>query len=113
VDVERRPEHRLIACATRPRGVAATVPEARLVTDEHLAGSEGVAVGAAGRREDDPLPGSGANQISDSGHDAQGRRTSRPATQTGSWASSSCRTSSPSYSLRRSSVIFRTCQFSP
>ena len=41
--VERRPVHRLIAGAARPRGVAAAVPEAGLMTDEDLAGAEACA----------------------------------------------------------------------
>ena len=40
VGVERRPVHRLIACAARPGGVPAAVPEAGLMTDEHLSGAE-------------------------------------------------------------------------
>ena len=38
----------LIASAARPRHVAAAVPEAGLMSDEHLAGAEGVPVGAVG-----------------------------------------------------------------
>ena len=38
--VERRPVHRLIACAARPRGVAAAVAEAALAADEELADDE-------------------------------------------------------------------------
>ena len=38
--VERRPVHRLIACAARPRGVAAAVAEASLAADEDLADAE-------------------------------------------------------------------------
>jgi hypothetical protein len=37
VGVERRPVHRLIACAARPGGVPATVTEASLMTHQHLA----------------------------------------------------------------------------
>ena len=43
--------------AAGPSGVPAAVSEARLVTHQHLVGAEGVSVGAAGRRVDDPLPG--------------------------------------------------------
>jgi hypothetical protein len=45
VRVERRPVHRLVACAARLGGVAAAVAEARLMTDQYLAGAEGVARG--------------------------------------------------------------------
>ena len=47
VGVERRPEHRLITCATRPRGVPAAVPEAGDVADEDLIRAERVTVRAA------------------------------------------------------------------
>jgi hypothetical protein len=63
VDVERRSEHRLIACAARPGGVAADVTEAGLMTDEHLVRAESVPVGAARRWVRDPLPGRGLNQF--------------------------------------------------
>ncbi len=43
--VERRTEHGLIAGAAGPRGVAAAVPEASLVTNEDLAGAERMSVG--------------------------------------------------------------------
>ena len=42
--VERRPAHRLIACAAGPGGVPTALAEARLMTDEHLADAEGVPV---------------------------------------------------------------------
>ena len=57
VCVERRPVHRLIACAARPCCVPAAVTEAGLMTDEHLAGAEGVPVRAVRRWVGDPLPG--------------------------------------------------------
>ena len=40
VGVERRPVHRLIACAAGPCGVPAAVAEAGLMADEHLSGDE-------------------------------------------------------------------------
>jgi hypothetical protein len=45
VSVERRPVHRLVASAARPGDVAAAVSEASLVTHQHRAGAEAVAVG--------------------------------------------------------------------
>ena len=62
VGVERWPVDGLIACAARPCGVPA-VPEAGLVADQHFAGSEFVAGGAARRRVGDPLPGRGLHQL--------------------------------------------------
>jgi hypothetical protein len=44
MSVERRPVHRLVACAARPGGVAAAVTEASLIAHERPAGAEGVAV---------------------------------------------------------------------
>jgi hypothetical protein len=41
VDVERRPVHRVVACAARPRGVPAAVAEAGDMLDEDLVGTEG------------------------------------------------------------------------
>jgi hypothetical protein len=63
VCVERWAVHRLIACATGPRGVPAAVPEARLMADEDVAGTERVPVGAACRWVGDPLPGRGLHQL--------------------------------------------------
>ena len=65
--VERRPVHRLVACAARPGGVAAAVPETGLMTDEDLAGAEGVPVGASCRRVGDPLPGRRLYQLAQHG----------------------------------------------
>ena len=45
MSVEGRPVHRLLACATGPGRVVAAVTKASLMADEHLAGSEDVAVG--------------------------------------------------------------------
>ena len=45
--IERRPVHRLIACAARPRRVPAAMPEAGLMPDEDLAGADTVS-GAPG-----------------------------------------------------------------
>ena len=59
VSVERRPVHRLIACAARPGGVSAAVAKASLMPDKHFAGAEGVAVGASARWVGDPQPGRG------------------------------------------------------
>ncbi len=56
VSVQRRPVHRLIACAAGPGGVAAAVTEASLMADERPARAEGVAVRASRRRRvDDPV----------------------------------------------------------
>jgi hypothetical protein len=49
VRVERRPVHRLVAASAHPRGVPATVTKTGLMPYEHLAGAEGVTVGAARR----------------------------------------------------------------
>jgi hypothetical protein len=49
VGVERRPVHRLIACAARPGRVSAAVTEAGLVADEDLARAERVTIRAAPR----------------------------------------------------------------
>ena len=49
VGVERRDVRRLIARAARPGGVAATVPEAHLMTHQYVAGAERVPVRAAAR----------------------------------------------------------------
>jgi hypothetical protein len=43
--------------------VTAAVAEAGLMADEDLPGAELVAVGAAGRRMGDPLPGRGLYQL--------------------------------------------------
>ena len=43
--VERRPVHRLVACAACPGGVAAAVTEAGVMADEDLVGAEWVPVG--------------------------------------------------------------------
>ena len=59
VRVEWRPVDGLVACAAGPGGVAAAVTEASLITDEHPAGAELVAVRAPRRRVGDPLPGRG------------------------------------------------------
>jgi hypothetical protein len=59
VSIQRWPERRRVAFPARPGGVAAAVAKASLITDERPAGAEGVAVGAAARRVDDPLPGRG------------------------------------------------------
>ena len=72
--VDRRPVHRLIACAARPCGVPAAVAEAGLVPYEDLVGAEGVAVGAALRWVGDPVPGGGLNQIAQRGMKAIGPR---------------------------------------
>ena len=50
VGVEWRTVDRLIACAARPCGVAAAVPEAGLMTDQHLARTKPVAAWAVRRR---------------------------------------------------------------
>ena len=63
VRVERRPVHRLVACAAGPGGVSAAVAEAGLVPDQHLVGSEDVPVGASARRVGDPLPTGGLYQL--------------------------------------------------
>ena len=54
--VERRPVHRLIACAAGPGGVPAAVAQASLMTDQHLVGAESVPIRATGRWVGDPLP---------------------------------------------------------
>jgi hypothetical protein len=59
MSVDRRPVHHLVACAAGPGGVPAAVTEASLVADQHVAGAESVAVGAAGWWVGDPLPGRG------------------------------------------------------
>jgi hypothetical protein len=65
VRVERRPVHRQIARTARPCGVSAAVSEARLVTDEDLAGAEArlMADGASRRRVGDSLPGRRLHQL--------------------------------------------------
>ena len=60
--VERRPVHRGIALSAYPGGSAA-VSETGLNPDKHLAGAEGMPVGAAGRRVNDPLPGRRQHQL--------------------------------------------------
>ena len=55
--VDWRPVDRLIARAAGPGCVADAVTEAGLVTDEYLAGAEGVPVRAVRRWVGDPLPG--------------------------------------------------------
>ena len=47
--VERWPVNRLIACAAGPGGVAAAVPEAGLMTDQHLIRAERVSARASRR----------------------------------------------------------------
>ena len=59
VSIQRRAEHRLIACAACPCGVSAAVAETGLMTDEHLPGAELVPVRTAPRLLGDPLPGRG------------------------------------------------------
>jgi hypothetical protein len=71
VSVERRPEHRLIARAARPRGVPAAVPKAGLVTHEHRAGAKVVAAWAMHGWSGDPMPAAIPNQIADSGHESR------------------------------------------
>ena len=66
--VEWRSIHRQIARTARPCGAAAAVTETRLVADQHLAGAEGVPVGASRRGMGDPLPGSGLHQIAQHDH---------------------------------------------
>ena len=68
VGVERRPEHRLIACAASPSGVPAAVPEAGLMTNEDLTGAELVAVGESRRWVGDPLPGRCLDQLAQHGY---------------------------------------------
>ena len=63
VRVERRPVHRLVASATRPRGVAAAVPEAGLMPNQDLVRAESVPVGASRRRESYPRFGRGLHQL--------------------------------------------------
>ena len=62
--VERRPEHRLVACAARPCGVPAAVPETGLMAYEDLVGAKGCdRSGRETRRVDDPGPGRGLHQL--------------------------------------------------
>jgi len=61
--VERRPVHRLVACAARPRGVSAAVPETSLMTNEDLVWPERVPVRASCRRVRDPLPACCLHQL--------------------------------------------------
>jgi hypothetical protein len=63
MSIKGRPVHRLVACAARPRGVAASVAEARLVSDEHLAGAELVTVRAVLWRAGDPLAVRGQYEV--------------------------------------------------
>jgi len=65
VGVERWTVHRLVTGAARPRGVAAAVPEARLMTNQDLVRAEGVAVGAVGGRLRHPLPAAGLHEVAD------------------------------------------------
>ena len=53
----------LIACEAGPGGVSAAVPEAGLMADENLSGTEWVSVGAARRRVADPRPGRRLHQV--------------------------------------------------
>ena len=55
MNVERRAEHRGIACAARPGRVAAAMTEAGDMPDEDLVRAEGVTVGASARRTGDPF----------------------------------------------------------
>ena len=57
MSVKRRPVNRRVAVSAGPGGVPAAVPAAGLMTHEHLAGAEVVAVRASRRRMGDPLPG--------------------------------------------------------
>ena len=66
------PVYRLIAGAAGPRGVPAAVPEAGLITDEHLAGAELVTVRATRRQVGDPLPGRRLHQLAQ--HDYEANR---------------------------------------
>ena len=54
---------RLIACEAGPGGVSAAVPEAGLMADENLSGTEWVSVGAARRRVGDPPPDRRLHQV--------------------------------------------------
>ena len=54
--VDRRPVDGLVACAARPGGVSAAVTEAGLMAHQDFVCAEGVAVWAACRRVNDPLP---------------------------------------------------------
>ena len=72
VGVERRPVHRLIACAAGPGGVPAAVAEAGLMADEDLAGAELVPVRASRRWVGDPLPGRGLHELAQ--HDDEANR---------------------------------------
>jgi len=51
---------------------ATAVPEAGLMAYQHLPGAEGVPVGAAHRRGDDPLPGRGLYQLAQHTYKAKG-----------------------------------------
>jgi hypothetical protein len=77
VGVEWRPEHRLIACAARPGGVAAAVTEAGLMADQDLARAKGVSVRAVRRRVSDPLPRSGLHEVAQQQPEAYARRLTR------------------------------------
>ena len=48
--------------------MAAAVPETGLMADEHLAGAEGVPVGAVGGWLGYPLPSGISDEVSDDGH---------------------------------------------
>ena len=63
VSIQRRAEHRLIACAAGPCGVPTTMAETGLMADEDLAGAELVPVRTAPRWVGDPLPGRGLYQL--------------------------------------------------
>ena len=68
VRVERRPIHRLIACAAMSTGVsAAAMAEAGDVPDEDLVRAEAVRIGASRRWVGDPLPGRRLNQLAQHG----------------------------------------------
>ena len=72
VGVDRRPVHRLIACAARPGCVPAAVTEASLMTDENLSGAELVTVQATRRQVRHPLPGRGLYKLAQ--HDYEANR---------------------------------------
>lgn len=59
VRVERRTEHGLLARSARPGGVAAAVSAARLMTNEDLAGTEGVSAWAVLWCPHHPCPSGG------------------------------------------------------
>ena len=68
---------RLVACAARPCGAAATMTEAHLVAHKRLTGAEVVPVTATRPRVGDPLPGHRRHQLAQ--HNYRPKASAPPA----------------------------------